>query len=112
MGNIRKMGDTAVEDRSGALTLVAYDQANDQIVHISVNPDGRLNVILDSWGRTEYEYDGDDDWIYKGLHETVTADGSESDWVITKYTMDANKNITIKQKLTGIWNNRATLTWS
>jgi len=108
----RRPGVYAVEDTRGTKTLIGFDSSNDKIVHINVNANGSMSVILDSWGRTEYVYDTDNDVTYRGVNKSATADGTESDWEVTKYTMDADKNVTIKQKLIGVWDNRTSLTWS
>jgi len=112
MGAIRKMGAAAVEDRGGERTQIFYNSDTDQIVHIAVDDDGHFKVtIIDIYNRTEYDYDGNKDLIYKGVHKEHDADGSESDWKITKYTYDVDVDLTIKQILEGIWNSRTGLGW-
>jgi len=106
----RKSGAHAVEDRRGTRTLIAYDQENDQIIHVKVGTDGSLSVdTVDVHNATFYDYSGDD-LVYKGLNESYDADGSESNWTIFKYTY-VSENLTRKQKQTGVWNNRASLSW-
>ena len=62
------------------------------------------------FGRTKFVFDGDDNPIYKGFHINHNADGSETDWIIVKYTW-LSDNPTDVQVLKGVWDNRVTLSW-
>lgn len=109
---LRKLGDVAMEDVRGGKTQIFYNESTDQIVHVSFASTGEMKVtVVDIWDRAEYTYDVNKDVIYKGVHVNHDADGSESDWRITKYTYNGDSNVTIKQVLDGVWNNRAGLGW-
>ena len=112
MGAPRKMGATSVEDRSGHRTQIFYNEDTDQIVHVAIDADGRLKVsVVDIYGAAWYDYDVNKDLIYKGQNKEHDADGSESNWKITKYTYDVDVDLTKKQILEGIWNSRTGLAW-
>jgi len=122
---LRKFGVPAMEDTRGEKTQIFYnedtdqivhvaidDEDTDQIVHVAIDDDGHFKVtIIDIYGRVKYDYDVNKDLIYKGRHKDFDADGSESDWKVTKYTYDIDVDLIDKQTQEGIWNSRTGLGW-
>ena len=61
--------------------------------------------------RVKFEY-SDVLITYSGHHYVHNTPTSHPKWVVTKYTYDANSQITDIEKLEGVWDNRATLDWN
>lgn len=61
--------------------------------------------------QSRFEWDADNNLIYSGTCKNFNADGSEDYWEIKKYTYDANGNLILIKKQTGVWNDRASLGW-
>ena len=63
--------------------------------------------------QTRIDYDSNSNPIYIGLAARGKA-SSDADWVIIKFTLDANNNVTLIQVSSNnqIWDNRATVTFS
>lgn len=59
------------------------------------------------FGVTQYEYDANDNCIYKGCNTDILASDDHTDWIITKYTYDADSNCTKKQVRVTTWTDRA-----
>jgi len=109
---LRKFGVPAMEDTRGEKTQIFYNEDTDQIVHVAIDDDGHFKVtIIDIYGRTKYDYNVNKDLIYKGRHKDYDADGSESDWKVTKYTYDIDVDLIDKQTQEGTWNSRTGLGW-
>lgn len=107
MSNVRKMGDTAVEDRSGQKTLVGYNESNDQIKNIAVSDRGAFGVaIFDFFPDIRFDYDGDNNCIYRGSHTTLGESTSSTDWQITKFDYDSDNNVTRKRYRVTSWTGR------
>jgi len=61
-------------------------------------------------GYTIFEWDANNLPIYRGRNIDFNADGSETNWQITKFTWAGN-NPTDIQITTGVWDARAALSW-
>lgn len=62
------------------------------------------------WRKTLYDYDVNDNVIYKGFHITYNAADSDTSHYIIKYTYTGD-NVTKKQLAVGAWTNRTGLSW-
>ena len=63
------------------------------------------------WLSTRYQWDGNNNSIYKGVHETLNASVDSTDWQITKMTWDGSNPIYIQGPTQGAWSNRENLGW-
>ena len=61
------------------------------------------------YGRIKFAWTGDD-LDYKGYNVTYLADGTETNWVIFKFTWTTGNPVDI-QIQTGVWNDRVSLDW-
>ena len=73
--------------------------------------DVEQGVTDNYWKRYKYDYDVNDNTIYKGRHITYNAAESDTQWYIIKYTYDGSQRLIDKQYAVGAWTNRATLGW-
>ena len=62
------------------------------------------------WRKTLYDYDVDDNVIYKGWHTTHNALDSDAGHYIMKFTY-SGANVVKKQLAVGAWTNRSGLGW-
>ena len=62
------------------------------------------------WRKYIYDYDVNDNLIYKGVHITYNAADGDTDHYILKYTYTGD-NVTKKQLAVGAWTNRTGLGW-
>jgi hypothetical protein len=58
-----------------------------------------------------YDYDGSNQMIYHGIHETPGAATSDGTWLIWKLTYTSTNLTRIQGPLKGSWDNRASLAW-
>ena len=62
------------------------------------------------WKEQRYEFSGNNP-IYKGLHTTIGAATSNTNWYIWKFTFTGNNPTRIQGPIVGSWDNRASLGW-
>jgi hypothetical protein len=104
--------EKAYKDANGNYVGLVYHEDSDTILMMRADANGNISVTSQAaYGRTEYDYDVNKDLIYKGYHDNYLADGSESDWIIIKYTYDVDVDLETKQIQTGVWDNRTILSW-
>jgi YD repeat-containing protein len=89
-------------------------------------PAGNLGYVVTAWDGTEesntsneeayayyyalvrFDYDTSGRILYKGENQDISADDSDTDWVVTKYYYDANGMVTEMRVRTTSWTDRAT----
>jgi len=105
-------GVRSKEDRSGEKTPIGYDEDTSKIGHIGVNSrSNALRIDGEIYLSQRYEWSADG-IIYRGVHRSINASTSSTNWWIWKYTWTTN-NITYKQgPLEGTWTGRVALGWS
>ena len=107
MGAVRKMGAAAVEDRGGEKTLIGYDEDNDEIGHISVSSiTGAIKINNEYFKDVRYDYDVNDNCIYKGQHLILDSATSNLFWYIIRYDY-TDGNCTRKRFRITSWDDRA-----
>jgi len=107
-----KNGENAVRDKADIPVILLYDEDNDKTRMARTSSAGELTVANSSlyWKQFRYEYDSNDNVIYKGYHKTYNAAESDTSYWIVKYTY-SNNNLVRKQYAEGSWTNRANLNW-
>ena len=63
------------------------------------------------WGTIKIDYDGSGNVQYWSAHILEQADEDLSDWVVKKFTTGAN-GVTLIERDTGSYTNRASLNWA
>ena len=75
-----------------------------------IDPDTRAVIVTDyKYGVTLLEYSGGD-LVYIGTHMDQDALTSDDDWIVLKLIYSSGDFVRM-EKLTGIYDNRATLGW-
>ena len=107
---IRKMGATATEDRAGNKTLIGYDEEEDTIGHISVSSiTGAIKINHDYFKDARYDYNVDNNCIYKGQHLILDTLTSDVFWHIFRYDYIDGNCVRKRFRITS-WDDR-TLGW-
>jgi len=120
--DVIKMATTSDGDNAIKIYNFVYNSSTlqwERMRQPTVDLNGDLTVTMGDveaatnntyWRKTLYDYDGDDNVIYKGVHITYNAADSDTGHYIIKYTYTGD-NLTKKQLATGAWTNRTGLSW-
>jgi 2-keto-3-deoxy-galactonokinase len=105
------------EKKTLRVSLYVYDtdtlswvRAQQGITELDVSAlDTIVNTTANThWSEQRFDFDGGDDIVYIGKHETLNASTSATGWTITKYSYSSNKVSRIQTYNNGTWDNRAT----